>query len=85
MAIHSLEPVFQVLVPLLPTATTAQLTGSIDASAIAGVNYLVVSAPNDDFNFPFTNATQFGFPADAGSQIECLCWPMTMFIVHLRA
>ena len=31
-------------------------------SAIAGVNYLVVSAPNDDFNFPFTNATQFWLP-----------------------
>jgi hypothetical protein len=50
-----------------PTAPTAQLTGSIDASAIPGVNYLVVSAPYVDFNFPFTNATSFGFATTTGT------------------
>jgi hypothetical protein len=47
--------------------TTAQLTGSIDASAIPGVNNLVVSAGNVDFNFPFTNATSFGFATTTGT------------------
>jgi hypothetical protein len=49
------------------TAPLGQLTGSIDASAIPGVNYLVVSAPNVDFNFPFTNATSFGFATTTGT------------------
>jgi hypothetical protein len=50
-----------------PAAPTAQLTGSVDASAIPGVNYLVVSAGNVDFNFPFTNATSFGFATTTGT------------------
>jgi hypothetical protein len=50
-----------------PATPLGQLTGSIDASAIPGVNYLVVSAPNVDFNFPFTNATSFGFATTTGT------------------
>jgi len=45
----------------------AQLTGSIDASAVSGVSSLVVAAGNVDFNFPFTNASSFGFATASGT------------------
>jgi hypothetical protein len=55
-----------------PPAATAQLTGTVDASSIAGVSSFTVSAGNasaGDVNFgaPFTNSSSFGFAAPEGT------------------
>lgn len=53
--------------PSSPPAATAQLTGSIDASAVPGVSSLVISIGNTGFDFPFTKASSFGFAAPTGT------------------
>lgn len=65
--------------PSSPPAATAQLTGSIDASAVPGVSYLEIlagnNAGNGGFNYPFTNATSFGFAAPTGTdRVLVLAW-----------